>query len=115
MASGFYSVPKAVNEPVNSYAPGTPQRKALLDTFKEMYNEQVDIPFYIGGKEYRTGNTVSIHPPFDHKHSVGKYHPADREHLELAIEKALEARKKWAATSWQDRAAIFLKGRLVNI
>ncbi len=109
MASGFYSVPKAVNEPVNSYAPGTPQRKALLNTFKKMYNEQVDIPFYIGGKEYRTGNTISIHPPFDHKHCVGNYHTAEREHLELAIEKALEARKKWAATSWQDRAAIFLK------
>lgn len=109
MASGFYKVPKAVNEPVNSYAPGTPERKALLDTYKKMYNEKVDIPFYIGEKEYKTGNTVDIHPPHDHKHCVGKYHTAEKKHIELAIKKAAEARVKWAATNWQDRAAIFLK------
>ena len=109
MATGFYNVPKAVNEPIKSYAPGSPERKSLLDTYKKMYSEQVDIPFYIGGTEYRTGNTVTIHPPHDHKHSVGKYHTADKEHLELAVEKAAEARVKWAATSWEHRAAIFLK------
>ncbi len=109
MAAGFYKVPKAVNEPVNSYAPGTPEREALMATFEKMYNEKVDIPFYIGGKEYRTGNTVDINPPFDHKHSVGVYHTAEKEHIEEAVATALEARKKWAATSWEHRAAIFLK------
>lgn len=109
MASGFYNVPKAVNEPVKSYAPGTPERKALLEMYKKMYNEKVDIPFYIGGKEIRTGKTIDINPPHDHKHSVGQYHTASKEHVELAIKKAAEAREKWAATSWEHRAAIFLK------
>jgi len=109
MATGFYKVPKAVNEPINSYAPGTPERKALLDTYKKMYSEKVDIPFYIGGKEYRTGKTVDINPPHDHQHCVGQYHTADKEHIELAVEAAAEARVKWAATSWEHRAAIFLK------
>jgi len=109
MATGFYNVPKAVNEPINSYAPGTPERKALLDTYKKMFNEKVDIPFYIGGKEYRTGKTVDINPPHDHQHSVGQYHTADKEHIELAVKSAAEARVKWAATSWEHRAAIFLK------
>ncbi len=109
MATGFYKVPKVVNEAVKSYASGTQERKNLLDTYKKMYNEQVDIPFYIGGKEYRTGKTVAIHPPHNHKHTVGKYHTAEKEHLELAITEALKARKKWAATSWEHRAAIFLK------
>jgi 1-pyrroline-5-carboxylate dehydrogenase len=109
MASGFYNVPKAVNEPVKSYAPGSVERKTLLDTYKKMYNQQVDIPFYIGGKEYRTGNTVDIHPPHDTKHTVGRYHLADREHIEMAVQQAAEARVKWAATSWEHRAAIFLK------
>ena len=90
MASGFYNVPKAVNEPVKSYAPGSLERKTLIETYKKMFNEQVDIPFYIGGKEYRTGNTVDIHPPHDHKHCVGKYHTADKEHIELAVKKAAE-------------------------
>jgi 1-pyrroline-5-carboxylate dehydrogenase len=109
MASGFYKVPKAVNEPVKTYAPSTPERRALLETYKKMYNEKVDIPFYIGGKEFRTGKTVDIHPPHDHKHCVGQYHTADKEHIELAVQKAAEARVKWAATSWEHRAAIFLK------
>ena len=109
MGKGFFNVPVAVNEPVKSYAPRTPERDALLSTYKNMYNEQVDIPFYIGGKEYRTGKTVDIHPPHDIKHCVGKYHLAEKEHIELAFEKAAEARVKWAATSWEHRAAIFLK------
>ncbi|HEY5688090.1 MAG TPA: L-glutamate gamma-semialdehyde dehydrogenase [Yeosuana sp.] len=109
MGNGFFNVPVAINEPVKGYAPGSPEREAVLTTYKKMYKEQVDIPFYIGGKEYRTGNTVDIHPPHDNKHCVGKYHIAEKEHIELAIEKASEARIKWASTSWEHRAAIFLK------
>ncbi|MFH6767974.1 L-glutamate gamma-semialdehyde dehydrogenase [Gaetbulibacter aquiaggeris] len=109
MGNGFFNVPVAINEPVKGYAPGSPEREAVLTTYKKMYKEQVDIPFYIGGKEYRTGNTVDIHPPHDNKHCVGKYHIAEKEHIELAIEKAAEARIKWASTSWEHRAAIFLK------
>ncbi len=109
MGNGFFNVPVAVNEPVKSYAPGSPEREAVLTTYKKMYKEQVDIPFYIGGKEYKTGNTADIFPPHDNKHCVGKYHIAEKEHIELAIVKAAEARVKWAATNWEDRAAIFLK------
>ncbi|HFS67891.1 MAG TPA: L-glutamate gamma-semialdehyde dehydrogenase [Flavobacteriia bacterium] len=109
MATGFYKVPNPINEPVKAYASGSKERKELIDQYDKMYKEQVDIPFYIGGEEIRTGNTVSIHPPHDIKHTVGKYHKADKEHIDLAIEKALKARKKWAATPWQSRAAIFLK------
>jgi 1-pyrroline-5-carboxylate dehydrogenase len=109
MATGFYNVPKAVNEPVKSYAPNSPERIELLATYRKMFNETVDIPFYIGGKEIRTGKTVSIHPPHDHKHTVGNYHTAERNHIEDAVTTAMDARKKWAATPWQDRAAIFLK------
>jgi len=109
MASGFYKVPIAVNEPVKSYAPNSPERTELLATYAKMYQEQVDIPVYIGGEEIRTGKTVKIHPPHDHQHCVGQYHTADKALVEKAVEKAIEARNKWAKTPWQDRAAIFLK------
>ncbi len=109
MASGFYKVPKAVNEPVKLYKPNSPERVELLATYKKMYNETVDIPFYIGGEEIRTGDTVSIHPPHDHQHTVGHYHKAEKKHVEQAIANALEARETWARTSWEHRAAIFLK------
>ena len=109
MSNGFFKVPKAVNEPVRAYAPGTRDHEDLIATYNKMFNEKVDIPFYIGGKEYRTGKTIDITPPHDHQHVVGQYHTADKKHIELAVEKAAEAREKWAATSWEDRAAIFLK------
>lgn len=109
MASGFYNVPIAKNEPVKAYAPGSPERESLLKTYKAMYDQELDIPFHIGGKDYKTGKTVAVNPPHDHKHCVGHYHTADKEHIELAVEEAAKARKKWAATSWEHRAAIFLK------
>jgi len=109
MGKGFYDVPLAINEPVLSYAPGSPEREEVLKTYKEMYNSTVDIPLYIDGEEVRTGDTVAISPPHEHKHRLGVYHRATKEHIETAIETALDARKKWAATSWENRAAIFLR------
>ena len=109
MPKGIYNVPKAINEPVKSYAPGTKEREQVLAAFKEMYNTTVDIPLYIGKEEIRTGKTKDINPPFDHKKVVGKYHEAEKQHIEKAITVALEAKKKWAAMAWEHRASIFLK------
>lgn len=109
MPKGIYNVPVAFNEPVLSYAPGTKEREQVLAAFKEMYNTTVDVPMYIGSEEVRTGKTQTIHPPFDHKKTVGTYHEADKVHVEKAIDTALEARKKWAAMGWEHRASIFLK------
>ncbi|MEE9349486.1 MAG: L-glutamate gamma-semialdehyde dehydrogenase [Flavobacteriaceae bacterium] len=109
MATGFYNVPPAINEPVKSYAPNSAERIELLAMYKKMYNQKVDIPFYIGSEEIRTGDTTSIHPPHDIKHTVGKYHKAEKKHIELAIKTAMEARKSWAKMPWESRAAIFLK------
>ncbi|MBL7471710.1 L-glutamate gamma-semialdehyde dehydrogenase [Robertkochia sediminum] len=109
MGKGFFQVPPAVNEPVRSYAPGTPERESVLKQYKEFYNSTVDIPLYIGSEEIRTGNTRTMSPPHDHQHVVGTYHLAEKEHVEKAMKNALEARTKWAALSWEHRAAIFLK------
>lgn len=109
MPKGIYNVPRAVNEPVKAYAPGSKERQQVLDTFKELYNTTVDVPMYIGAEEIRTGKTKTINPPFDHKKVVGIYHEGEKQHIEQAIAAALEARKKWANLSWEHRAAIFLK------
>lgn len=109
MATGFYNVPPAINEPVKQYKPNSPERKELLATYNEMYQQKVDIPLYIGSEEIKTGDTVDIHPPHDIKHCVGKYHKAEKKHIEQAIDTALEARKKWSKMPWESRAAIFLK------
>ncbi|GIJ95769.1 1-pyrroline-5-carboxylate dehydrogenase [Capnocytophaga stomatis] len=109
MGKGFFKVPKAVNEPVKSYAKGTPEREAVLKAYKELWNSTVDVPLYIGADEIRTGKTKNMTVPHNHKHVVGTYHLAEKQHVEKAIATALEARKKWAALPWQERASIFLK------
>lgn len=109
MLKGFFNVPKAVNEPVKSYAPGSPERAKVAETYKAMWNAQVEVPLYIGNEEIKTGNTKKMSAPHDHQHIVGVYHQADRALVEKAITEALEARKKWAALSWENRASIFLK------
>jgi len=109
MGKGFFNVPPAVNEPVKSYAPGTPEREEVLLTYKDLYNQKADVPMYIGAEEVRTKKTATMHPPHDHKHNLGVYHLADKKHIEKAISEALEARKKWAKLAWEQRAAVFLK------
>jgi 1-pyrroline-5-carboxylate dehydrogenase len=109
MLKGFFHVPKAINEPVKSYAPNSPEKAAVLMAYKEMWNSKIDVPLYIGSEEIRTKNTRNMTAPHDHKHIVGSYHLAEKSHVEKAITNALESRKAWAAMPWEQRAAIFLK------
>ena len=109
MLKGFFHVPKAVNEPVKSYAPNSPEKAAVLAAYKQMWNSKIDVPLYIGSEEIRTGNTRTMSAPHDHKHIVGTYHLAEKAHIEKAIANALESKKAWANMAWEQRAAIFLK------
>lgn len=109
MLKGFFNVPKAVNEPVKTYAVGSKEREAVANAYKEMWNSKIEVPLYIGDQEIKTGNTRTMSAPHDHKHIVGTYHLAEKTHITQAIDNALETRKKWAAMSWENRAAIFLK------
>ncbi|MEM7484976.1 MAG: L-glutamate gamma-semialdehyde dehydrogenase [Bacteroidota bacterium] len=109
MGKGFFQVPTAYNEPIKSYAPGTPEREEVLEQYNEYYKGTVEIPLYIGSEEIRTGNTQSMSPPHEHKHIVGKFHLAEKKHIEHAIANCLESREAWANLTWEQRAAIFLK------
>lgn len=109
MQKGFFQVPKAVNEPVKNYAPNSPEKEAVLAAYKKMWHESIDVPLYIGTEEIKTCNTRNINPPHDHKHQVGIYHLAEKQHIEKAIANALESRKAWSELPWEHRAAIFLK------
>lgn len=109
MGKGFFQVPVAYNEPIKSYAPGSPERDAVLAQYESYYNGTIDVPMYINGKEVTTGNTRDMTPPHDHKHVVGQYHVGEQKHVQEAIDTALEARTQWAAMPWEQRAAVFLK------
>lgn len=109
MSNAYFQVPVAENEPVLGYAPGSSEREELQEAIAELKSKQIDAPMVIGGKEVKTGNTVSMHPPHEIAHLLGHFHMGDKTHVSQAIQAALEARKQWANTPWQDRAAIFLK------
>jgi 1-pyrroline-5-carboxylate dehydrogenase len=107
--SAIRRVPTAINEPIKSYAPGSPERAELKARLKSMATEHVDIPLIIGGKEIRTGKTAKSVMPFKHSHVLAEYHLAGPEHVKQAIDAALTARKEWANWPWEDRAAVILK------
>ena len=109
MLKGFFHTPKAVNEPVKSYAPNSPEKAAVLAAYKKMWNETIEVPLYIGNEEIKTGNTRNMTAPHDHQHVVGTYHLAEKAHVEKAIANALASKAKWATMAWEQRAAIFLK------
>jgi 1-pyrroline-5-carboxylate dehydrogenase len=109
MANGFFTVPHPKNEPVYTYAPGSPERARLKEAIEAARSRQADIPMYIGGTEVRTGNTRALRPPHDHQHILGYYHYGDKGHVDQAIAAALAARHMWSSLSWEHRASIFLK------
>ena len=102
-------VPVAVNEPVKSYAPGSPEKAELKARLASMANERISIPIIIGGKEIRTRETGLTVMPFAHGHVLADYSKATPTHARQAIEAALVARKEWSTWPWEDRAAVMLK------
>ncbi len=109
MASGFFKIPKAVNEPVRQYTQDSEELIEVLQAYDKMYREFVDIPLYINGEEVRSNNTEDIRPPHDHQRLVGQYHLAEEKHVTSAIRSALKARESWSKMPWEHRASIFLK------
>ena len=110
MAHGTFQVPFPVNEPVLSYAPGSPEREELQDMYNKMYNQDpIDVPMYIGSEMVRTSDKRPMTPPHEHGKVLGHFNYGDSSHVVAAIDSALAARKRWAAFSFEERATIFLK------
>ena len=100
-------VPPTVNEPVLSYAPGSPERALLKETLARMSGEEIEIPLIIGGREVRTGNTDAQTMPHYHGHVLARYHKAGPNEVRQAIDAAMEAWKEWSRWPWEDRLAVF--------
>ena len=109
MANAIFQVPKPINEPVLNYAPGSPEKAEVKAMLKKMKSEKWDIPMYIGGKEIRTDKTAEIRPPHELSHVLGHYYVGGEEHVHMAVDAAMAAKKDWENMPWEERAAIFLK------
>jgi 1-pyrroline-5-carboxylate dehydrogenase len=109
MSNDFSKIPLPKNEAVLSYAKGSPERKLIQDELKKQLSHQIEIPIIINGEEIKTGVKEEIRCPHDHSKVLGFYHKAGAKEAKLAIDSAIEARKTWAVTPWEERARIFLK------
>jgi 1-pyrroline-5-carboxylate dehydrogenase len=109
MSRGIYSVPRAYNEPVKDYRPGSKEKTELKEMIAGLRSRVIEVPMFIGGGEVRTGDRRAMHPPHDKNHLLGYYYYGDAGHVHDAIEAALKARPGWQQLPWDQRAAIFLK------
>lgn len=103
------NIPKPINEPILSYAPGTPERATLAAELERQAGLDVEIPAIIGGKEYRTGNLMSVTMPHRHRHQIARVHRVDAKGLDAAVKAAREAHRDWSSWKFEDRAAVFLR------
>lgn len=109
MANAIYHIPKATNEKVLSYAPGSPEKQELKVALKKLKSSKIDVPMIIGGKEVYTKKKIDIRPPHETKHKLGTFNMGSKSHVRQAIKAAMDAKEEWAKMPWQDRAAIFLR------
>jgi len=103
------NIPLPANEPVFSYAPGTPERTLLERTLKQVGAEKVEIPVIINGEKVFTGRTSPCIEPHNHSHVIAEYHKCGTEDVRKAIDAAMKAKPAWEALPATARAAVFLK------
>jgi 1-pyrroline-5-carboxylate dehydrogenase len=108
-APGIFRSPPPVNEPVRSYAPGTPERASLQARLEVMKSERPEVPCVIGGEDVETGSLKQALMPHDKDHVLADVHQGGAKEVERAIEAAGEAWNDWHRLPWEERAAVFLR------
>ncbi|MCC6494648.1 MAG: L-glutamate gamma-semialdehyde dehydrogenase [Propionibacteriaceae bacterium] len=104
-------VPKPVNEPILGYAPGSPERASLKSTLAFLAEEPIDVFGVIGdGWTPRPGGVVhEVRMPSDHSTLLARVHQTTAADATSAITAAQAAKADWAATPFDERAAVFLR------
>jgi 1-pyrroline-5-carboxylate dehydrogenase len=106
---GMFHAPIPANEPVLSYAPGSPERAALSAEIERQSKAPRQIPVLIGGEAVSVGPPQKLTAPHRHSLVIGEHSVAQPEHVARAIEAAMQARQSWAQMDFSARAAIFLR------
>jgi 1-pyrroline-5-carboxylate dehydrogenase len=102
-------IPLPQNEPVRSFAPGTPEREELKRALRDMSAHPIEIPVIVGGREIRTGKTADAVMPHCHRHVLAKVHQAGPKEIEAAVSAARSAWAEWSSWTLEQRAAVLLK------
>jgi 1-pyrroline-5-carboxylate dehydrogenase len=105
----IFRPPAPRNEPINDYAPGSPERERLQRRVQQMSDERLEIPLVIGGKDVTTGELKQAVMPHDKEHVLADVHQGNAEHVQLAIDAAAKAWEDWSRWPWEERAAVLLR------
>ena len=108
-APGIFRPPAAENEPIRTYAPGSPERAELQRRLAEIAGERISVPLVIGGERVETSETFEAVMPHDRDHVLADVAKGDASHMERAIAAARDAHREWSATPWHERVAVFLR------
>lgn len=103
-------VPAPHNEPVLTYAPGSPERAALEARLPELADQGLELTSTIGGRQrMASGEKFEVVQPHRHSAVLGTSAQATHADAEEAVRSAKDAAPGWAELSFDDRAAVFLK------
>lgn len=103
-------VPMPVNEPVHDYAPGSPERALLTTALADLDGAAIDLPHVIGGRHVMgDGERIDVVQPHRHAAVLGTLTNAGHAEATAAVEAAIAAKDAWAATPFDERAAVFLR------
>ncbi|MGY1631676.1 L-glutamate gamma-semialdehyde dehydrogenase [Geodermatophilus sp. SYSU D01186] len=103
-------VPAPRNEPVLTYAPGSPERAALQQRLTELAAEPVELTMALGGTHrLGGGERFDVVQPHRHAAVLGTGAHATHADAQEALRCAQEAAPGWRDLSFDDRAAVFLR------
>ncbi len=102
--------PPAVNEPVLSYSPGSPERAQIREALAALQAAPRDLPMHVGGRRAEAaGDELVVRAPHRHDQVLGRLRQATADDVQAAVDAALEASRSWAHTTLEERAAVFLR------
>ena len=107
--TGNFKVPTPHNEPVRSFAPGSPEATAVQKKIAEVTSSIRELPHVINGERSMGGVLKDVVAPHRHAQVLGRIPTADDAVVQSAIDAALAAQHEWSRTPWWERAAIFLR------
>jgi 1-pyrroline-5-carboxylate dehydrogenase len=103
-------IPAPRNEPVRSYAPGSPERAALEARLKELAAEPAELAMTIGGeRRLGGGEPVEVVQPHRRDAVLGRLGNATAADARAAVAAAQAAGPAWRRLPFEERAAVLLR------
>ncbi|CAB4330907.1 unannotated protein [freshwater metagenome] len=104
------NVPVPYNEPIGTFAPGTPERAGLEQGLKDLVATTHELPNVIGGKKVMaTGEKIEVRSPHEHSRVLGVAANSTHTDATSAIAAAKAAGPMWRDLPFDERAAVILR------